>query len=166
MKILKIRKKYCIIEVQVDDHLLERLSKYRWKYNDQARRVYRTEIRKVDNWRIKCQIFLHRQLMGVDDKNKVVFKDGNSLNCQRSNLLIVKNSRQSPNFKEPDCSNNGAHHHKIRKLLAEGEVIKRPEKDRWAYYDNYNMRVNQHGKIEERWVLVDGKWKIRWKRPG
>ena len=167
MKILQIKKRYCTLEILLDNKDFEWASQYNWKYNTQTNKVYRVVIalNPVTNKKSSKQINLHREIMKVNDEQLVIFKDKNTFNCQRNNLQVVNTPNQNPHYTKPDCSNNGAHHHKSRKQFTEGKAIKRTEPDHWTYYNNHNSRVNQYGEIQQRWYMVGNDWKPRWKRP-
>jgi len=80
---------------KVDDEDYDELIKYRWS----VLRGHKMRGEKYYAKREQRQIFMHRQIMGVYDKNIYVdHKDGDPLNNQRSNLRLATNSQNQANI--------------------------------------------------------------------
>jgi hypothetical protein len=72
---------------RVDDQDYDQLSKHRWFHKD----GYAIRNGKVDGQR-RMQ-YLHREIMQPEPGDEVIFLDGDTLNCQRSNLRVVSKSQ-------------------------------------------------------------------------
>jgi hypothetical protein len=85
MKTIPLTRGYVAL---VDDADYERLSQWKWHAlvipRAGGRQIYAA--RNVD---IDSKSFMHRELMALPDRRKVVHKDGNGLNNQRANLTAV-----------------------------------------------------------------------------
>jgi hypothetical protein len=81
-------------EVRVSDEDHDRLSGYSWSQFRNGR-AYRKELipREVRSRKTYRTLLLHREIMGVDDPRKVIFRDGDPTHCVRENLVVM-----APNF--------------------------------------------------------------------
>lgn len=73
--------------VRVDDDDFEDISRFKWGAHQAGCSVYAAR-RATTNGRREI-VYLHRYLCG-SDAIRVVFKDGDPTNCQRSNLVVAK----------------------------------------------------------------------------
>lgn len=82
------------VHVSDEDH--DRLSHYSWSQFANGR-AYRKELipRELRAKKSYRTILMHREIMGVDDARKVIFRDGDPANCTRENL-VVKDPRFQP----------------------------------------------------------------------
>ncbi len=71
--------------VQVDDADYDRIATYSWFSKG---RGYATTNVRVGTAKYK-QVILHHLILDIPEGHRVIFRDGNGLNCQRENLLIV-----------------------------------------------------------------------------
>lgn len=80
--------------VRVNDEDHDRLSGYSWSQFKNGR-AYRKELipRELRSKKVYRTILLHREVMGVDDARKVIFRDADPTNCTRENLVVM-----APNF--------------------------------------------------------------------
>jgi hypothetical protein len=80
----------------VDDCDHEELAKYRWRAQKGTRTWYAIRSVRIDGR--KAGVFMHRQLMGLDDpKVYVDHADGNGLNNCRANLRRCTRSQNNAN---------------------------------------------------------------------
>jgi hypothetical protein len=81
--------------VRVSDEDFPRLSSYSWSQFKNGR-AYRKELipREVRARKTYRTLLLHREIMGVDDARKVIFRDGDPTNCTRDNLVVMDPSFQ------------------------------------------------------------------------
>ncbi len=68
----------------VDDRDYERAASYKWCAWSDGKRWH--AIRKTKRGDSEQTVYLHRFILGVDNKQFVSFRDGNGLNCTRNNL--------------------------------------------------------------------------------
>lgn len=76
------------IRVSPEDHA--RLSAHSWSQFKNGR-AYRKELIPREERigkKMYRTILMHREIMGVDDPRKVIFRDGDATNCTRANLVI------------------------------------------------------------------------------
>lgn len=104
----------------VDDEDFEVLNKYRWRLVDNkrnstyyAKRVYRVGDRKLEK---KKEVLLHREILGLTNPKELCdHKDGNGLNCQKSNIRkcnSYENNRNRAKKKNATSKYLGVHLHK------------------------------------------------------
>jgi hypothetical protein len=76
--------------IRVSDEDLARVSSYSWSQFRNGR-AYRKELipREVRARKTYRTLLLHREIMGVDDARKVIFRDGDPSNCTRDNLVVM-----------------------------------------------------------------------------
>jgi len=94
-------------QVRVSAEDMERLAGFTWS-QFQNGRAYRRELipreERVGK-KIYRTILLHREVMGVDDPRKVIFRDGDPGNCTRDNLVVKGPSfRPRQRVKKPGSS--------------------------------------------------------------
>lgn len=82
--------------VRVSDEDHDRLSPHSWSQFANGR-AYRKELipRELRARKSYRTILMHREIMGVEDARKVIFRDGDPTNCTRENL-VVKDPRFQP----------------------------------------------------------------------
>lgn len=94
-------KKFGPLEIMVDDEDYERVKVYSWGVlKCVSSDVLYVKSRNVDPNKPRKYFSLHRFILGIDDPKVFVdHKDGNGLNCQKSNLRIATN--------RDNCRNRG-----------------------------------------------------------
>ena len=86
----------------IDDEDYSEVSKYSWTTQKRATKTNKVAVRafkKGDWWTNEA---LHRFITKVPYGMYVLFKDGNGLNCQKDNMIFMKNGTWSKNRKKND----------------------------------------------------------------
>lgn len=118
--------------VQVDDADFELASHWKWSCRDQDGKKYAT--RSLPPGSKRHTIYLHRFLMGPPDGIECDHRDGNGLNCQRSNMRAATRSQNLANKKLGSHSKTGF---KGVQLFRNGRYLVRVMKDRKMHYLGY-----------------------------
>jgi len=83
--------------VEVDDEDYEKVSQFDWyahETNYNGKKKYYA-MRRPHIMGIKRELLLHRFILNLKKRDTVRFIDGNSLNCQKSNLQVTRRSNQN-----------------------------------------------------------------------
>jgi hypothetical protein len=146
--------------VIVDSDMYEYLSRWKWKLvRGYAKRSMKLSKRKGTT------VTLHREIIAVNKNEKVIFKDSNSLNCVRENMMIgtqknvkehsrgrkenktkFKGVRQIKNKYSSTIKDNGKAFH-IGVFDTDIEAAK-------AYNDEAQKRFGQYAKLNDVDVLA------------
>jgi len=78
------------INCKIDKNLIEILSKYKWKINNQGYPVAWIENRQI----LLSRFILQLKNISIPDAYVVTYKNKNKLDCRLSNLVIVKKNQQ------------------------------------------------------------------------
>lgn len=95
--------------VLIDDEDYCLVEKYRWVACKSLKKYYaRTYFFQGNNLDDKKSLLLQHLIVGKPPKGKrLSFKDGNSLNCQKSNLEFITRSEAAHNYyKKVNCNKN------------------------------------------------------------
>lgn len=104
MKEIQLTQGYVAI---VDDEDFEELSKFKWKADVRTRGVYakRYVEKNVNYVRDRRCIYMHRQIMGIEDYATCVdHRNGNSLDNRRENMRLCTRAENCRNKKHPENS--------------------------------------------------------------
>ena len=86
--------------VLVDDEDFDRLNKFTWKLNNMGYPQRTTSYRDAENKMHGTHLLLHREVMNARKGQQVDHRDGNLLNCQKSNLRFSTQSQNRMNSRK------------------------------------------------------------------
>ncbi len=94
----------------IDDDDLDKVKNYMWSVNQSGGKCYaRTLIRSDERPNKLKSLFLHHLILGRPSKGKrIFFKDGNALNCQKSNIDFITCSEASHYYYKKKKPNKNA----------------------------------------------------------
>jgi hypothetical protein len=88
------------LNVLIDDEDFDKVKDYHWHLKKSTNRFYaRTFIKNAERKTKKQSLMLQHLIVGkAPQGQRLFFKDGNSLNCQKSNLVFISPSEASHTF--------------------------------------------------------------------
>lgn len=98
MKLISLTQGYDAI---VDDEDYDKASSYKWHTMKNKNLVYaRRTITypRVNGKQPSKKEYLHKFVLNIDESVMIGFKDGNPLNCQKDNLMVIDNRTKSLNI--------------------------------------------------------------------
>lgn len=89
----------------VDDEDFERLNQWKWRALHNRNTYY--AIRNAKKFLLRTIVYMHREIMNVQNDMMIDHADSNGLNNCKSNLRICNNSQNMQNRKKPITNTSG-----------------------------------------------------------